>query len=59
VNLLVPRTVLTEFKANRARVAKSSEKSLSTHFNLVKDAVRKAEGSKRQKDKILDYLSDR
>lgn len=36
--ILVPRTVLTEFKANRDRVAKSSEKSLSTHFGLVKDA---------------------
>ena len=28
-NILVPRTVLTEFKANRARVAKSNEKRLS------------------------------
>jgi hypothetical protein len=57
-NILVPSTVLHEFKANRARVAKSSEKSLSTHFNLVKDAIRKADGDKRQKDKVLGYLSD-
>lgn len=58
MSLLVPRTVLREFKANRARIAKSSERSLSTHFNLVKDAIRKADGDKRQKDKVLGYLSD-
>ena len=58
VNILVPRIVVNEFHKNRNRVAKSSEKSLSTHFNLVKDAIRKAEGDKRQKDKVLDYLSD-
>lgn len=58
MNLLVPRTVLMEFKANCTRVAKSSEKSLSTHFSLVKDAIRKADGNKRQKTKVLEYLSD-
>jgi hypothetical protein len=58
VNILVPRIVVNEFRKNRNRVAKSSEKSLSTHFNLVKDAIRKAEGNKRQKEKILGYLSD-
>ena len=58
MDLLVPRTVQDEFKANRARVAKTSEKSLSTHFNLVKDAIRKAGGDKRTKDKVLGYLSD-
>jgi len=57
-NILVPRTVLLEFKANRARIAKNSEKSLSTHFSLVKDAIRKAEADKKQKDKMLGYLSD-
>jgi hypothetical protein len=58
MRLLVPRTVLTEFKANRERVARSSERSLSTHFNLVKDAIRKAGGQEPQKDRVLDYLSD-
>ena len=58
VKILVPCIVVNEFQKNRNRVAKSSEKSLSTHFNLVKDAIRKAEGDKRQKAKILDYLSD-
>lgn len=56
--VLVPRTVLTEFKANRDRVARSSEKSLSTHFHLVKDAIRKDSSNKRQKDKVLEFLSD-
>jgi hypothetical protein len=58
MRLLVPYTVLTEFKANRVRVAKSSEKSLSTHFNLVKEAIRKADGDKRQKDRVIGYLSN-
>lgn len=58
LKILVPQTVLTEFTANRARVARSSEKSLSTHFNLVKEAIRRADGEKRQKDKVLGYLSD-
>jgi hypothetical protein len=58
VNILLPRIVVSEFQRNRNRVAKSSEKSLSTHFNLVKDAIRKAEGDKRRKDNIIRYLSD-
>jgi hypothetical protein len=58
MRLIVPRTILAEFKANRARVAKSSERSLSTHFNLVMEAVRKSDGNKRQKDQIIGYLSN-
>ncbi len=58
VNLLVPHIVVNEFQKNRTRVAKSSAKSLSTHFNLVKDAIRKADGDRRQKDRVLAYLSD-
>ena len=58
LKLLVPRLVVTEFHKNRGRVAKASAKSLAGHFNLVKEAIRKVEGNKRQKDKVLDYLSD-
>jgi len=58
VSLLVPSIVVNEFRKNRVRVAKSSAKSLSTHFNLVKDAIRKVDGEKRQKDRVLAYLSD-
>ncbi|MGF6996328.1 PIN domain-containing protein [Paraburkholderia sp. GAS32] len=58
VMLLVPRIVVDEFHKNRDRVAKSSAKSLSSHFDQVKSAIRKADGDKRQKGRVLDYLSD-
>lgn len=58
VNLIVPRIVIEEFRKNRSRVAKSSAKSLSTHFNLVKEAIRKAEANSKQKQTVLGYLSD-
>lgn len=58
VKLLVPSIVVSEFHKNRSRVAKSSAKSLSTHFNLVKDAIRRADGDKKEKQKVLGYLSD-
>ena len=56
MNIIVPRIVLNEFQANKARVAKSSSKSLQTHFHLVSDAIRKTTGDQREKVKILDYL---
>ena len=58
VNLLVPQIVVDEFKKNRNRIAEKNSKGLTTHFNLVKDTVRRAGGNKRQKDKVLEYLSD-
>ena len=58
VKLLVPSIVVSEFRKNRSRVAKSSAKSLSTHFNLVKDAIRRADGDNKEKQKVLGYLSD-
>jgi hypothetical protein len=58
LKLLVPRTVLAEFQKNRQRVAERAQRSLSTHFNLVKDAVRKADGDSKRKAQILKYLSD-
>lgn len=58
MNLIVPRTVIAEFRKNRDRVAKSSAKSLSTHFQLVKDAIRKAEGNAKRKELVLSHLSD-
>lgn len=57
ITLLVPELVLSEFKANRDRVAARSARSLSTHFNLVKEAVRNAPAGA-QKDQVLTYLSD-
>jgi len=58
INLIVPGTVITEFRKNRNRVAKSSAKSLSTHFQLVKDAIRKADGDAKRKELVLSHLSD-
>jgi len=58
MRLLVPRIVVDEFHKNRDRVAKASAKSLSTHLNLVKGAIRRADGDKRQKSRVLDYLSN-
>ncbi|MDP3825662.1 MAG: PIN domain-containing protein, partial [Polaromonas sp.] len=57
ITLLVPELVLSEFKANRDRVAARSARSLSTHFNLVKEAVRNAPAGA-QKEQVLTYLSD-
>ena len=58
IKLLVPRIVLTEFQKNRQRVAERAQRSLSTHFNLVKDAIRKVDGDNKQKTKVLEYLSN-
>lgn len=58
MNLLVPRTVLAEFQANKTRVATASAKSLSSHFDVVKEAVKRAGGEQREKVKVLDYLAD-
>jgi len=58
MSLLVPRIVISEFQKNRQRVAERSQRSLSAHFNLVKDAIRKVDGGGKQKDKVLAYLSD-
>jgi len=58
VRLLVPRIVLTEFQKNRERIAERAQRSLSTHFNLVKDAIRKVDGDNKQKTRVLEYLSN-
>jgi len=58
LRLIVPQIVLDEFQKNRQQVAQRAERSLSTHFNLVKDAIRKAEGDARRKSRILEYLSN-
>jgi hypothetical protein len=58
INLIVPSIVIVEFNKNRSRVAKSSAKSLTTHFQLVKDAIRKADGDAKRKELVLSHLSD-
>lgn len=56
--LILPSTVVTEFHKNRERVAKASAKSLASHFGQVRDAIKKAEGDERQKEKVLNFLAD-
>jgi predicted nucleic acid-binding protein len=56
--LIVPRIVLAEFKANRQRVAKTSERSLSSHFNAVQEAIDKTAGDENEKSMVLSYLMD-
>jgi hypothetical protein len=58
ISLIVPRLVLDEFSRNRARVAKESAKSLSTHFRLVKEAVNKIGGDKKRLKVVLAHLDD-
>jgi hypothetical protein len=58
LTLIVPRIVLDEFKRNRERIAKESAKSLSAHFQLVKEAVGKIGGDKSKMRLVLDHLND-
>jgi hypothetical protein len=58
IYLLVPSIVVNEFRKNSPRVAKSSVKSLATHFQLVKDAVRRYEGDTDKKEAVLALLAD-
>lgn len=58
LELIIPRTVLDEFKHNKERVAQESTKSLSAHFRLVREAVTKAGGAKRRLSSVLAYLDD-
>jgi hypothetical protein len=58
LRLLVPRIVLEEFHKNRTRVAKTSARSLTTHFQQVKEAVNKAGGDEKRKKALLAHLDD-
>ena len=58
LTMLVPRTVLDEFRRNRERIAKESAKSLSSHFRLVKDAVGKIGGDKKRVKLVLSHLDN-
>ena len=58
LNLLVPRVVVQEFEANRARIAKTSARSLAAHFQQVKEAVNKAGGDDVARKSLLAQLDD-
>jgi hypothetical protein len=58
ITLIVPRIVLEEFQNNRERIAKESTKSLTSHVRLVKDAVEKVGGDKKQIRLVLSHLDN-
>lgn len=58
LTLLVPRLVLKEFQKNRTRVSKTSARSLTAHFQQVKEAVNKAGGNEKRKKELLAQLDD-
>ena len=58
MRLLVPRQVLDEFRKNRARVLKASERSFTGHFQEVRRAINKVGGDKKKTTMVLDYLAD-
>ena len=58
LSLIVPRVVRDEFHKNRARVAKASARSLTGHFQQVKEAVNKASSDAKQKKALLAQLDD-
>ena len=57
VSLILPRTVLDEFKRNKKRVIDESCRSLSGVFKRVKEAVN-ACGDPKKKQSVLKYLDD-
>ena len=56
--LLLPQTVVDEFRRNRQRVAKASARSLAGHFGQVREAIKKVDADKRQKERVLAFLAD-
>jgi len=58
LTLIVPRTVLSEFQKNKQRIAQRAERGLSSHFSIVKDAIKKFEVETEHREKVLKHLSD-
>ena len=48
LDLIIPRVVVDEFKANRDRVAQEGVKGISSQVQQVKDAVKALEGNQRR-----------
>lgn len=58
LSLIVPRIVYDEFRRNRQRVAKASARSLTGHFQQVREAVNKGVTDARRKKRLLTQLDD-
>jgi PIN domain len=57
VSIILPRTVLGEFKRNKARVAEEGSRSLSTVLKRAKEVVHRL-GDAQKKRIVLDQLND-
>ena len=57
VSIFLPEIVITEFNRNKERVVDSAIKSLSSHFNVVREMVLK-HGDEEYKDTFLSQLND-
>jgi len=58
MKLLVPRLVLGEFRKNRVRVLKASERSLTGHFQEARKAIAKVGGDRKKVSMVLAHLAD-
>jgi len=57
VSIILPRIVVDEFERNKIRIIKDSQRSLASHFRLVKDAVRQF-GREADRDSTLTLLNE-
>lgn len=58
LSLIVPRVVHDEFQRNRERVANASARSLASHINQVKEAVKKRTTDESRRRVLLTGLDD-
>lgn len=57
ISLIVPDIIISEFNRNRERVVNDAGKSLSSHFDKVKEMI-KTHGGKDNQDLIISQLDD-
>src|SRR3954452_3427765 len=52
IDLIVPQVVVDEFKRSKARVVADAQRSLQTHFRLVREAVNRFGDSAKKADTL-------
>jgi predicted SnoaL-like aldol condensation-catalyzing enzyme len=57
VSLIIPRTILDEFKRNNTRILQESKRGFTSHFKQVKEAVKRF-GNSQEKLSLLTQLND-
>lgn len=57
IELIVPQIVIDEFDHNRARVVEETQRSLQSHFRLVREAVNRF-AEEEYKEETLDALNE-